>query len=113
MVNDIILKEDNITEQKSNRPAHLWKPGQSGNPGGRPKRKPITDKLRAILEAEDSEVAHTIAKEIKDLLTDKNNKNFASVLREVLDRTEGKVTQPISGEVEVIHSIVKDYGEDS
>lgn len=27
----------NDTERKSGAKAHLWKPGQSGNPGGRPK----------------------------------------------------------------------------
>jgi hypothetical protein len=26
------------TAPESERPAHLWKPGQSGNPGGRPKK---------------------------------------------------------------------------
>lgn len=29
-----------------------WKPGQSGNPGGRPKRKPITEAMLAELAKE-------------------------------------------------------------
>jgi Family of unknown function (DUF5681) len=31
-------------------PDTQWKPGQSGNPGGRPRRKPITDRINALLE---------------------------------------------------------------
>ena len=27
-----------------------WKPGQSGNPGGRPRRRPITDRINQLLE---------------------------------------------------------------
>lgn len=30
--------------------AHLWKPGQSGNPGGRKKNRPITDRYGAVVE---------------------------------------------------------------
>jgi Family of unknown function (DUF5681) len=29
---------------------HQWPPGKSGNPGGRPRRKPITDRIRELLE---------------------------------------------------------------
>jgi hypothetical protein len=31
------MKELETTENKQRSQAHLWKPGQSGNPGGRPK----------------------------------------------------------------------------
>jgi hypothetical protein len=42
--------EDEVKLQKS-RPAHLWKPGQSGNPAGRPlsARSRISEKLLADL----------------------------------------------------------------
>ena len=29
-----------------------WQPGQTGNPGGRPKKKPITDRYVRIVETE-------------------------------------------------------------
>ncbi|MFZ3329966.1 MAG: DUF5681 domain-containing protein [Candidatus Acidiferrales bacterium] len=29
-----------------------WQPGQTGNPGGRPKKKPITDRYHRIVETE-------------------------------------------------------------
>lgn len=38
----------------SGRPENLkpWKPGQSGNPGGRPRTRPLTDELVQLLEGE-------------------------------------------------------------
>jgi len=43
MENEVILQK--------NRPAHLWKPGQSGNPAGRPvsSRQKISERLLADL----------------------------------------------------------------
>ena len=41
-----------------------WKPGQSGNPGGRPKRKLIDEALEELLLRNDSELALAIAKKL-------------------------------------------------
>ena len=83
-------------------------PGQSGNAGGRPKRKPLTDALNAAL-------SETVAEEIRHKLNLKDGATYAEVLAlsivreavtgknkvqafaEIADRVEGKVTQSISG----------------
>ncbi len=67
-----------------------WKPGQSGNPGGRPKRKPLTDAIMRIIDAvgADKFAAAVAAKaELGDI----------AAFREMADRLEGKVAQPIGG----------------
>lgn len=83
-----------------------FRPGASGNPSGRPKKKPITDRMLAQLERiapeetceklglpvgstyGDCAVARTLIQAIigRDV----------SHLREVADRTEGKATQSLN-----------------
>jgi Family of unknown function (DUF5681) len=41
-----------------------WKPGQSGNPGGRPKGRLIDEALEELLLSNDSELALAIAKKL-------------------------------------------------
>ena len=69
--------------------------GQSGNPGGRPKKLRITKLFEKILN---SGANRTELEEIiKDML---RSRRMASVLllREMAERTEGKVTQPVEVE---------------
>jgi hypothetical protein len=75
-----------------------WKPGQSGNPGGRPKKKLITEMYEEILN-DPEHIAAIKAATVKAL----RNGNMAMVLqlREMADRTEGKVTQPIEADITV------------
>lgn len=68
---------------------HGFKPGQSGNPKGRPKGiRYVSEALRELLK--DPEVAENLAQELM-----KRAKKSDSALDILLDRTEGKVTQPI------------------
>jgi hypothetical protein len=71
-----------------------WKPGQSGNPSGRPKKLPITDVLRQELEelGEDG-VANDVA--IARKLIELARQGDLAAIREVTDRTEGKARQRI------------------
>ena len=73
-----------------------WKPGQSGNPGGRPKGKSITAELRKLLDK------GTTAEDLAEILLKMGKKDLAA-LREVLDRSDGKVTDThrIEGEIPV------------
>ena len=75
-----------------------WKPGESGNPSGRPKKKPITDIHERIL----SNPEHLAAIELATVnALKKGNMAFVLQLREVTDRIEGKITQPIEANLNV------------
>jgi hypothetical protein len=78
--------------------AHKWKPGESGNKSGRPKRKPITELYKELLsDPENLEMVRTsIIKSISG-----GQMAMVLLLREMTDRVEGKVTQPIEADVTV------------
>jgi hypothetical protein len=74
-----------------------WKPGQSGNPGGRARYQPITDALRAELErempgADGKTVAQALAKRLVAIAAGKTPAAIRA-LEVILDRAEGKVVQ--------------------
>lgn len=92
--------------------AYKWKPGQSGNPEGRPKKQPITDYLKGQLEElipltmldAMKEGARTVFTEIYGdrptfgqmiafKLVQTSAKGDMMAMRELLDRVEGKVAQ--------------------
>lgn len=68
-----------------------FKPGKSGNPGGRPKKQPLTEALEELLEA-DPKVARQIALAMCRAARKGNVKAFNSVA----DRVEGKVKQVVA-----------------
>jgi hypothetical protein len=91
-----------------------YKPGQSGNPSGRPKRAPVTDYLRDQLEMEvPKELLDRVSPQellmMKLVMGEKPTfgqfvafksiqatlKGDIFALKEVLDRVEGKVTQKV------------------
>jgi hypothetical protein len=91
--------------------AHRFKPGQSGNPGGRPKRQPITDylidqldqpipeamkeKLPAIfVEVYGTEA--TFGQILAFKLVTQGLKGDMQAAKEILDRVEGKVKQSVA-----------------
>src|ERR1700723_707403 len=73
-----------------------FKPGQSGNPGGRPKKRPITELYERILS--DPKNIAAIEKAVLATLR-KGNMTMVLLLREITERVEGKVTQPIDADV--------------
>jgi CO/xanthine dehydrogenase Mo-binding subunit len=64
-----------------------WKPGQSGNPGGRPKRDLAAEIARAIFEQDSEAITRTFAAELK--------KGNAKVFSALADRAYGKPRQRI------------------
>lgn len=73
-----------------------WKPGQSGNPGGRPKWKPLTQALQELID-ERPELMRELAKS----LVVKAGKGDVSAFNTIFDRLEGKVAQSIGGSTEI------------
>lgn len=72
--------------------AHQFKPGQSGNPGGRPIGTSITGRLRALLDADDGALARTI---VKVMVREAAKGKFAFA-KEILERVDGKVEQALT-----------------
>lgn len=91
----------NTPENKGELPeafrAAQWKPGQSGNPNGRPKKKPITEMLIALFDNQGDEIKAQMLK----VFTGKSGMAKVMLLREAAERLEGKVTQQVehSGEI--------------
>lgn len=73
-----------------------FQPGQSGNPSGRPKTRPFKDALQKALQdaGDDSEALKTVA----IALVLKAQGGDVPAIKEIADRLDGKVTQPISGD---------------
>lgn len=65
-----------------------WKPGESGNPTGRPKSAPVTRQLRKLLRQSNGENARLLAEAM--LAKAREDPSFARLL---LDRVEGTVEQ--------------------
>jgi hypothetical protein len=81
-----------------------WKPGQSGNPGGRPKGRSVTALLRELLDQEHNQkkLAELLAERLlKEALTGK-----LGHIKEVLDRTEGKVADRVQIEGDEARQLV-------
>ena len=85
-----------------------WKPGQSGNPNGRPTKDVcITSLIKEFLEKEaDGSKTHAqlVAEAIVKLAEDHHFKGNVSAIKELLDRIEGKVpeTHNIKSDIPVI-----------
>ena len=88
------LKNSGRTVADRSRNLKPWKPGQSGNPGGRPRRDAISAALRqqlAVQVSDDRSVADVIAAAlIKRALG-----GDVRAIREVADRTEGRPRQQL------------------
>lgn len=74
-----------------------WKPGQSGNPSGRPKSKIISEAMRkkAELEVPDDSQGRTYAELLADAAYGHAASGKAQYLTEILNRNEGRPVQPI------------------
>jgi hypothetical protein len=89
-----------LSGQKKDGRANLrmWKPGQSGNPGGRPQFTAITDALKAellkIMPGQDGKtVAEVLAKRLLLIAVETRTQIAIKAMEIILERTEGKVVQ--------------------
>jgi hypothetical protein len=68
--------------------AHIFKPGQSGNPGGRPKK--LTQPLEAFLARKDKS-GKQYAQLLIEAMVRRAIKKSDTLIREIFDRVEGHV----------------------
>ena len=80
-----------------------WKPGQSGNPAGRPKSKPFKDALQAILDNPE-QLAKTAA-----ALVARSHTGDVGAIKEIADRLDGKVTDTL--ETNALVRVVRGWDE--
>jgi hypothetical protein len=79
-----------------------WQPGQSGNPGGRPRTKLITAELERMLEQEAPAAnGKTWAAVIAEALLKKARKGDVRAIAELANRIEGKARQTVDLELDV------------
>lgn len=74
-----------------------FKPGQSGNPNGRPVERPWRDAIRAILAEKDPKTQRRKLLSAANALVDQAMAGDTAALREVGDRIDGKPPQSITG----------------
>lgn len=98
-----------LSQQRGLKPP--WKPGESGNPLGRPKKAlTITSLLRDKLDEKDPKTGETYAQGIVKAML-KNALKDPQVLKELLNRCEGKVTDVVDMQgtsVSITYELVKD-----
>ena len=99
-----------MAEQRANNiggaTGHGWKPGQSGNPAGRPKSRPIAAALKELCDKNDGEALRALAAVcLKKALH--GDYRFA---RELMDRIDGKVADAldITGALDTGRSLTDD-----
>jgi Family of unknown function (DUF5681) len=83
----------NSTEAVKSAPwlkPHHFKPGQSGNPLGRPKKTPLTDIYNELLE--EGVTKNDIKKTLRAIVKQRSNVTVQA-LKEMADRVEGKPTE--------------------
>jgi Family of unknown function (DUF5681) len=70
---------------------HRFKPGQSPNPGGRPKGRSVSSRLRELLENEAGKNGKQIADLLAEVIIKAALKGDHKFVETVLNRTEGKI----------------------
>ena len=98
--NDTVKQGDIKASQGVPPGAHRFQPGQSGNPNGRPKSRPIAAAIKAILTKNNNADLKAIAQTAVDAAKD-GDYRYA---REVIDRVDGKVADKIehSGHIDSV-----------
>jgi len=93
---------ESAKQSKTDKP-WLWKPGQSGNPAGRPEKVSLTAILmRKLKEADPDEPEKIRAEKVVEVALAKAEAGDFQMFKEIYDRVEGKVTQPVDVTTETV-----------
>ena len=85
-----------------------WKPGESGNPGGRPKTKPLTEELQRLLKQEAPKgEGRTWAALIAEALLTKAREGDVRAITELANRVEGKSLQAVDLKADLQSDLVE------
>ena len=85
-----------------------WVKGVSGNPGGRPKTKPLTEELQRLLEQEaPNSKGRTWATAIALALVKRASKGDVRAISELGNRVEGRPAQAVELNADLSSSIVE------
>ena len=82
-----------------NRFQKRFEPGQSGNPGGRPRQRSLSKAAREKLDQINPVTGLTYAQEIVDALVKEGKRGNVWAAKELREWTEGKVPLAIQAEV--------------
>ena len=95
--------------------AYRFKPGQSGNPGGRPKTGALTLAFRALLEKPVPRDARkrTYAQAIADAVVELARRGHLGAVRELANRAEGRAAPAVSVDESLNEFAVEDEVSDS
>jgi len=88
MVEQAVNRRQDGTFATGNEIGPRFKPGQSGNPKGRPTERPLTTALRDALDANDGE----LIRELVGVAIDRALAGEFRYFKEIIDRTDGKVS---------------------
>jgi len=106
-----MAEKQHTTAKRKRGPGKPFKAGQSGNPNGRPKKALcITSQLKEVLDDVPLQLPNgtpnkdklTWARIIAEQAVREAAKGSASILKEILDRSEGKVADKLQAEVDVM-----------
>lgn len=98
MAETVANNQKTTTKLKGGITGKGFLPGQSGNISGRPKKKPMTELYEKLLN--DPDVMQKLESSLIQMLS-KGNMATVLHLREMTDRVEGKVSQPIEADITV------------
>lgn len=115
------VKQRKNSEGRKRSLANLrpFKPGQSGNPNGRPKSTTVSDALRQALKGVDSRDGRTLAQVVAEELIALATKGRGGhikirAIQEIVDRVEGKPRQSVEvfvpkSEIDRYEAMINEY----
>ena len=93
------LEKQDVNTKKRGLPKEaepfMWKPGQSGNPNGRPRGTGVTDRIHQWMQAKADDTGRTGAEVFADKVLDLARNGDFRFVKEILDRYEGPVVQKV------------------